>query len=260
MRSSLEYALLAAKTGTMPRRRNLDQLWAALRPFERAQLEREAGQLAGRGVRAAPGDGGWPLFHTGPYESIGRRVLAVCAPREAGPAATALAELAARAAVAAGAAVLAGDAEGPETAAVAAALAAGGLAVSVQAEGLGSAAGSRNRVAVSPSAPGQPWSMDAAMACNAAIARLCTALVAICAGSTGATVDAAMRALAAGHPVLAVGATAGSRLLVDYGATAAVDEVELMWWLDTRFADAGPRSHSTGQIGSTRSGRTAVVG
>jgi hypothetical protein len=69
------------------------------------------------------------------------------------------------------------------------------------------------------------------MACNATIARLCTLLVAICAGSTGATLDAGVRALAAGRPVLAVGATAGSRLLVAYGATAAVDEIELTWWL-----------------------------
>lgn len=93
-------------------------------------------------------------------------------------------------------------------------------------------------VTVSPCAPGQPWSVDAAMACNATIAEMCTALVAVDAGSTGATLDAGMRALAAGRPVVAVGATRGSRLLVDHGATAAADELELTWWLNTRLRAA----------------------
>jgi predicted Rossmann fold nucleotide-binding protein DprA/Smf involved in DNA uptake len=160
-----------------------------------------------------------------------------------------VAEAAARWAAATGATVIAADTDGPERAAVRAALDAGGLAVSVLAEGIRRAEPSRGRaveataalstgaahVVLSPCAPEQPWSVDAAMACNATIARLCTALVAIRAGGTGATLDAGMRVLAAGRPVLAVGATAGSRLLVDYGATAAVDEVELMWWLGTRL-------------------------
>ena len=252
MRSSLGYALLAARLGTAWRRRPLDLVWAALTPAERAHLEREAGVLAARGVRATSPDEYGPLFHTGPYEAIGPRVLAVCGAREARGSAVPLAELAARLAVQAGATVIAGDTEGAEAAAVATALDAGGLAVSVLSEGLGhdepdragpAGAPSRDRspaagvrhVIVSPCAPGQPWSVDAAMARNAAIAELCTALVAIGAAGTGATLDAGMRALAAGRPVLAVGATAGSRLLVDYGATAAVDEIELTWWLNTRL-------------------------
>jgi len=230
MCSTLERALLAARMGTAPSRRSLDVVWAALTPHERAWLGRRAEELAEQRVRAVLSDAGEPLFYTGPYQAVGSRVLAVCGRREAGAGAVRLAELVARGAVAAGATVIAGDTEGPERAAVLAALEAGGLAVSVLAEGPGQAGGPR-QVTVSPCAPGQPWSVNAAMACNAVIAGLCTALVAIGAGGTGATLDAGMRALAAGRPVLAVGATAGSRLLVDYGATAAVDEIELMWWL-----------------------------
>jgi DNA processing protein len=251
MRSSLGYALLAARLGTAWRRRSLELVWAALTPAERAHLEREVGVLAARGVRATSPDEYGPLFHVGPYDAIGPRALAVCGAREARGPAVPLAELAARLAVQAGATVIAGDTEGAEVAAVAAALDVGGLAVSVLAEGLGQdepdgvraagapspdqpAAGVRH-VTVSPCAPAQPWSVDAAIARNAAIAELCTALIAIGAAGTGATLDAGMRALAAGKPVLAVGATAGSRLLVDYGATAAVDEVELTWWLNSRL-------------------------
>jgi len=90
---------------------------------------------------------------------------------------------------------------------------------------------------VSQVPPGLPWSIDTAMARNATLAGLCTALVAVAAASTGTTVDAGQRALAAGKPVLAVGDTAGSRLLVDHGATPARDHVELAWWLDRLKAD-----------------------
>lgn len=238
MRSNLEYALLASRTGTAPGHRTLDQLWKALSRFERAQLEREAAALAGAGVRVASVGGDWPLFHCGPYELLGEQLVAVCGPAQAPPDAVRLAEVTARAAVDRGAAVVTGDTAGPEAAAHAAAVAAGGLAVTVLAEGMAPAAGQRH-VVVSRCAPGQPWSVDAAMARNATIADLCTTLVAVCAAGSGATIDAGMRALAAGRPVLAVGATPGSRLLVDYGAVAAVDEVELLWWLDTRLVPGG---------------------
>ena len=110
-------------------------------------------------------------------------------------------------------------------------------------------------VTVSPCAPGQPWSVDATLARNAVIAELCTALVAVAASGTGATLDAGMRALAAGKPVLAIGATSGSRLLVDYGATAASDELELAWWLNTRLGaePAMARVPAVGGSGRTRS-------
>jgi len=239
MRSNLGCAVLAARTGA--RRRSLDLVWAALSPAERAHLEREVDALDSDGVRAEWA-GDTPLFYAGPLESIGPRVLAVCGARELRQDGVRLAERAARGAVAAGATVIAGDTEGAETAAVATALRHGGLAVSVLAEGIRQAPSrpEAGLVTVSPSAPDQPWSVDAAMARNATIARMCTALVAIGAGGTGATLDAGMRALAAGRQVLAVGATAGSRLLVDYGATAALDEVELTWWLDRVVAPPSP--------------------
>jgi hypothetical protein len=233
----MESALLAARTGAAPRRGSPDQHWMALSLFERGRLEREAAALTGRGVRVTPSDGRRPLFHTGPYESIGEQVVAVCGPVQAPPDAVWLAEVAARAAVDHGAAVVTGDTAGPEAAAHAAAVAAGGLAVTVLAEGIVPAADQRH-VVVSACAPGQPWSVDAVMARNATIVDLCTALVAVCPAGTGATVDAGMRALAAGRPVLTIGATPGGRLLVDYGAFAAVDEVELLWWLDTRLTPA----------------------
>jgi DNA processing protein len=86
-------------------------------------------------------------------------------------------------------------------------------------------------VVVSQFPPDQPWTVGGAMAGNATMVGLCEALVAIEPASAGAAVDAGMRALALRRPVLAVGDTSGSRLLVDYGATAARDAVELGWWL-----------------------------
>ncbi len=245
MRSNLLNAVLAARAKVDPgslvgeasrSSRSLDRVWAALSQFERAQLEREVDGLAVRGVRAALLGGSEPLFYSGPLESAGSRVLAVCGPREAGADAVGLARRAAETAADTGVTVLTGDTEGLEAAASRAALDRGGLAVSVLAEGFtpASTRPAPGLVAVTPCAPGRPWSVESAMARNTTIAGLCTALVAICAGSTGATLDVGMRALAAGRPVLAVGATAGTRLLVDYGATAATDEVELAWWLQTR--------------------------
>lgn len=252
MRSIIESVLLAARVGTAWRRGSLERVWATLTPFERAKLAHEADDLSACGIQAAFSQSGEPVFYTGPYGSIGPRVLAVCGPSAASGCAASgtaveLAEQAARWAVGTGATVVASDIGGSDSAAVRAALDAGGLAISVLAEGFGDGtAGSADphgqssgvaarHITLSPCAPGQPWSVDTAMACNATIAYLCTAMVAVDAANTGATLDAGMRALGAGRPVLAVGATPGSRLLVDYGSTAAIDEIELMWWLSTQL-------------------------
>ena len=240
MRSNILNAVLASRAlvgGAGPRTStSLDRVWTSLSQFERAQLEREADALTASGVRAALLGVADPLFYSGPLESAGAQVLAVCGPREADGEAIRLARRAAEAAAAAGVTVLSGDTDGLEAAALRAALDRGGLAVSVLAEGFTTAAArpEPGLVAVTPCAPGRRWSVESAMARNATIAGLCTALVAICAAGTGATLDAGMRALDAGRPVLALGPTAGTRLLVDYGATAATDEVELAWWLQTR--------------------------
>lgn len=214
----------------------MERLWSALSSFERAQLEREVDALSARGVRATLMGGVEPLFYLGPLESSGPRVLAVLGPREARPEAVSLARHAATAAAAAGLTVLSGDTEGLEAAALRAAVARGGLAVSVLAEGFAPTVErpEPGLVRVTPCAPTMRWSVESAMARNATIAGLCTAMIAVDAAGTGATLDAGMRALAAGRPVLAVGATAGCRLLVDYGATAATDEIELAWWLQQR--------------------------
>lgn len=240
MCSNLLGAVLAARSlrgGCPPRgARSLDRLWAALSPFERAQLERDVATLTAHGVRATIGGGVEPLFYLGPLESCGPGVLAVLGPREARPEAVRLAGYAGAAAAVAGLTVLSGDTAGVEAAALRSALDRGGRAVSVLAEGFAPTPErpESGLVRVTPCAPGISWSIESAMARNATIAGLCTALVALDAAATGATLDAGMRALAAGRPVLALGATAGTRLLVDYGATAATDEIELMWWLQAR--------------------------
>lgn len=254
MRSSLIAAILATSTGAAPRPRSLDLVWAALSPTQRMRFEREAARLASEGVQATPLAEGPPLFHTGLLGAVGRHVLAVCAAPGAVSGVT-LARRAAQVAVGRGVAVLAGDTDGPEAAAVQAALECGGYALSVLAQGirLAPAAAAPGLVTVSPCAPDQPWSMDAAMARNAAVVRLCTALVAIGAGNTGATLDVAMRALVAGRPVLAVGATPGSRLLVDYGADAAADELELVWWLERLVLAASHQETGRGCAEGVRS-------
>jgi hypothetical protein len=249
MRSNLHYAVLAARAGSRSRR-SLERLWQALSPLERAQVDDDVDALAARGVRAALSGDAAPLFHTGPFESVGPRVVAVCAPVEARGGATRLAIRAAEVAVAAGATVLTGDTDGPEAAAVRAALAGGGVAVRVLAEGMPHRSPAEPRlVTVTPCAPGRAWSVETAMDRNATIAGMCSVLVAIGAAGSGATLDAGMQALDAGRPVLAVGSTAGSRLLVDYGATAAVDEIELAWWLDTRLPSERPAQRLTGNGG-----------
>jgi DNA processing protein len=265
MCSNMLAAVLASRSlgGSRPRSaRSVDRLWAAMSPFERVQLEREVESLTTRGVRATLMGGVEPLFYLGPLESAGSRVLAVLGPREARPESVRLARHAATVAVASGTAVLSGDAGGLEAEALRSALDSGGLAISVLAEGFSSTVRrpERGLVRVTPCAPGMSWTVESAMARNATIAGLCTALVAVDAAGTGATLDAGMRALAAGRPVLAVGATAGSRLLVDYGAMAATDEVELAWWLQTRTGTDLGTGFGTGRPAAVDVVAPAVTG
>jgi DNA processing protein len=270
MRSNTARAIFAARGGRqvnwLLRRHGpaeLDRLMALLRPDELAAFDRQAGAMQAWQVHAVLlGDAGYPralaespdapaaLFHVGPIELLGGPALAVCGAHESGGAGDGqltAAKTAARIAVDSGLAVVSGDQGGVGGAAVLAALGRGGTAGVVLAEVIGqgrrgdlrggAALSSDRLVMVSQVPPGLPWSIDTAMARNATLAGLCTALVAVAAASTGTTVDAGQRALAAGKPVLAVGDTAGSRLLVDHGATPARDHVELAWWLDRLRAD-----------------------
>src|SRR5215470_8438953 len=262
MRSNIARAILAARGGRrvnwLLRRHGpavLDRLMALMRPDERATFDRLAGTLQAWHVRAVLlGDAGYPpalaespdapaaLFHVGPIELLGRPVLAVCGAHEGADGELVAAKTAARIAADSGLAVVSGDRGGVGGAAVSPALRCGGTAGVVLAEVIGqgwrgglpgdAAPDSDRLVMVSQVPPGLPWSIDTAMARNATLAGLCTALVAVAAGSTGGTIDAGQRALAAGKPVLAVGDTAGSRMLVDHGATPARDHIELAWWLD----------------------------
>ncbi|HEY0637984.1 MAG TPA: DNA-processing protein DprA [Pseudonocardiaceae bacterium] len=241
MRSNMLDAVLASRTGAR-RGRSLDRVWAAMTPFERGYVERQVAAQRAAGVRCTLIGGTEPLFYSGPLADAGTRVLAVIGQRDGSGDAVRLAERAARSAATAGVTVLSGDGEGPERAALAAAVQAGGLAITVLAEGFGPHGATSpswvrhpvRLVSVTPCGPCQPWSMDTALARNATIAGLCTAMVVINPAGSGAVLDAAMRALAAGRPVLAVGQTPGAHLLVDYGAVPATDEIELAWWLHTR--------------------------
>jgi predicted Rossmann fold nucleotide-binding protein DprA/Smf involved in DNA uptake len=266
MRSNLVKAILAARggrrVGGLLRRHGptvLDRLMARMRPDERAAFDRQAGTLQAWRVRAVLlGDAGYPptlagspdapaaLFHIGPIELLGRPALAVCGAHEGDDGELIAAKTAARIAVDSGLAIVSGDWGGVGGAAVLAALRHGGTAGVVLAEVIGQRrhdlpgdpqVDSDRLVMVSQVPPGLPWSVDTAMARNATLAGLCTALVAVAAGSTGATIDAGQRVLAAGKPVLAVGDTPGSRLLVDHGATPARDHIELAWWLDRLRSD-----------------------
>jgi DNA processing protein len=237
----------------------LDRLLADMRPHELAALERQAESLHARRVRAVLiGDEGYPaslawspdappaLFHRGPVELLGRPAVAICGANEADDGALVAAEAAARLAVDAGMVVVTGDPVGVAGAALRAAVEHGGRAAVVLPEGirrirLGEPAvdvGSGRVVVLSQFPPEQPWSVGGAMARNATMAALCTAMVAVAPGSTGVTLDAGQRALGAGKPVLTVGDTHGSRLLVDRGATPARDRIELSWWFDRLVARA----------------------
>lgn len=274
MRSNTTMAIFAARGGRrvnwLLRRHGpaeLDRLMTLLRPDELAAFDRQAGALHAWQVHAVLlGDASYPralaelpdapaaLFHVGPIELLGGPTLAVCGAHESGDDGELIAaETAARMAVDSGLAVVSGNQDGVGGAAVLAALERGGTAGVVLAEVIGqgrrgephsgAALGSDRLVMVSQVPPGLPWSIDTAMARNATLAGLCTALIAIAAASTGATIDAGQRALAAGKPVLAVGDTAGSRLLVDHGATPARDHIELAWWLDRLRTDHGALNH-----------------
>jgi DNA processing protein len=282
MRLNLVRAVFAAHGGRRVNRllrrhgpAELDRLMALMRPDERITFDRQADTLHASRVHAVLlGDAGYPrvlaespdapaaLFHAGPIELLGRPVLAVCGAHEGGGVGDGkliAAKTAARIAVDSGLAVVSGDLGGVGGAAVLGALRRGGTAGVVLAEVIGQgrrgdlpggAALDPDRLVIASQVPpGLPWSIDTAMARNATLAGLCTALVAVAAGSTGATIDAGQRALAAGKPVLAVGDTAGSRLLVDHGATPARDHVELAWWLDRLRTDCGDFADVRGTAG-----------
>lgn len=244
MRSSLACAVMSTRYGSRAARLLCTYGRAALPSGQRVELDREVDQLTERGVEAVLlGDPGYPsrlaacpappaaLFYAGRIELVDRPTLAVSGAPEADGTALSLAAQAARLAVEAGMGVVTGGTRGVDSAAAAAA-ASGGVCTTVLAEGIRYRGPDLDgRVTISEFPSDQAWTVGAAMARNATIVGLSDALVAIGAGSTGGTLDAGLRALALGRPVLAIGRGSGSRLLVDYGATAAADAVELVWWL-----------------------------
>lgn len=128
--------------------------------------------------------------------------------------------------------VVSGYAKGVDTETHLAALGSGGRTIVVLAEGILGFRVKRafketgfeeDRVLVlSQFAPSQRWNVGAAMTRNAVIAGLGRALVVIEAGATGGTLDAGMKALEMGRPVLALefseGTPPGNEMLFERGA------------------------------------------
>jgi predicted Rossmann fold nucleotide-binding protein DprA/Smf involved in DNA uptake len=201
------------------------------------------------------------LCYRGPIELVGA-ALAICGPPDAGPAAFVVAREAARLAVLAGYAVASGSGRGVDIAVLNAAGQHGGVRVRVLAEGIrhsGREADGPGSVVVSQFPPERPWSVGTALASNATLAGLCDAMVVVAAASVGSALDAGMRALALGRPVLAVGDTLGSRLLVDYGAAPARDALELGWWLGRLREDRHRATPPERRLGTRAAGPRPAV-
>lgn len=239
----------------------LDELAGALPAADRARLASEVDALVQAGISAvclgepgypgrlaATADGPVALFYRGAIELADRPALAVCGARDGWHRHAEVAAAAAKCAVANGFTVLTGGAKGLDAMAAATALAEDGATVTVLPDGIrnagtGAPAGIEGRtLTLSQFPPSQGWSMDGAMERNTTVVGLAAGLVVIGAGSTGAVLDAGLRALDAGRPVFAVGETRGSQLLVDHGATAVRDHLELTWWLKRLAADLPGRA------------------
>jgi DNA processing protein len=135
---------------------------------------------------------------------------------------------------------ISGHARGVDTATHVAALEAGGRTVMVLPEGIDHFRIRREGVrevwdggralVVSPFAPAQPWAVRGAMARNAVIIDLSSALVVVEAGEKGGTLAAGRRALARGCRVLVLefaASTAGNKALLAEGAVSVTTPDEL---------------------------------
>ncbi|MGO8869858.1 MAG: DNA-processing protein DprA [Acidimicrobiales bacterium] len=143
--------------------------------------------------------------------------------------------------------IVSGYAKGVDTQTHIAALQDGGSTIIVLAEGInhfrkkrdfGTTGLPMDRVlVVSQFEPGRPWSVGGAMTRNGVIAGLSKALVVIEAGERGGTLDAGLRAIELGRPVIALqfesmATPPGNQLLFDRGAVPVRTRKELLQALD----------------------------
>ena len=106
-------------------------------------------------------------------------------------------------------------------------------------------------VVVSQFAPAQRWNVGAAMTRNGVISGLGRAMVVVEAGETGGTLNAGLQALRMGRPVLALEFSsqetpAGNRILIEKGAVAVRNGVELSKFMDAVHA-APPEAPMTAE-------------
>ncbi len=231
----------------------LDEITASLSPSQLSDVEQEALDLAGRGVRAVVlGDDRYPaslaatreappaLFYQGALSDLQVSGLAMAGARNASPEGIQAASECARALAAIGITVVSGYAKGVDMACHSGALEAGGRTLVVLAEGI-----SRFRVkrgefshvfdpdrvtVVSQFSPTQPWSAGSAMTRNSLVLAVSRGLVVVEAAESGGTLAAGRRALQTARPVLVLqfnGMLSGNRLLISEGATPISGPSEL---------------------------------
>jgi DNA processing protein len=271
--SSVVAALRLGGLAELERRR------AELNPDSRARIEAEANEFDREGVEVVfLGEAGYPsrlaeiagapplLYYRGNQMLFEEPSVAMCGSRDASPEGLEAAWFAGQTVATAGLTIVSGNARGVDTATHTAALAAGGNTIIVLAEGitgfrmkraLVDAGPDPDRVlVVSQFPPRQRWTVPAAMTRNAVIAGLGLALVVIEAGETGGTLDAGLKGLELGRPVLALGFRSGHRagnsILLGKGAKPVASTGEL------RDAIEGIRRAAVDQLGMFEAAATPI--
>jgi DNA processing protein len=231
----------------------LDGLFSELTSADKEAVEQESQELVRRGIRASIlGDLDYPallaatreappaLFYLGTFSDLKVAGLGMCGARNASPEGLRAASACGTVVAASGLTVVSGYARGVDMATHLAALRAGGRTLLVLAEGITRFRVKRGEFAdeydadrvtvISQFSPTQPWSPGNAMTRNAVIFSASLGLVVIEAGESGGTLDAGLRALAAGRPVLALqfdGMLPGNKVLIRQGAVPVRSKIEL---------------------------------
>ncbi len=189
-------------------------------------------------VRAAPP----ALFVQGHAELLAAPSIGVCGSRQAGPDGLRAARACGEAAADLDYVVTSGYARGVDMESHTAVLSRGGRTIVVLAEGINRFAvkqgtftevwDTSRATVVSQFAPDAPWHAGNAMARNVVIYGSALGLVVVEAGTTGGTLDAGLRALAARRPVLTLefgdATPAGNSLLLQRGATPVASRDDLV--------------------------------
>jgi DNA processing protein len=246
----------------------LDGRLESLAAQERAYVDRTAGDLFEAGItgvlfgapdypatlgalRAAPP----AMFVRGGTGLLSDPGVGICGSRQTGPEGLRATRACSKAATALGFVVTSGYARGVDLESHATALSHDGRTIIVLAEGInrfsvkqgsfGDVWDPSRAAVVSQFAPDARWHAGNAMARNAVIYGTGRCLVVVEAGTTGGTLDAGLRALAARRPVLTLefgdATPAGNSLLVQRGATPVASRDELVRHLRNL---ASPAAHA----------------